>query len=110
MTAIRFDRQTDWSTLWATNTTRQWWVCHKSSRSSLRRKRVISSQRGEGLVHEQKARLRGQRADDRHAHFHAAGQLARIGALEPVSPTMASAASTFGAALLLLAPSSRSGR
>ena len=36
----------------------------------------------EGLVHEQDARPCHQRTGDRHAHLHAAGELARIGLLE----------------------------
>jgi hypothetical protein len=36
-------------------------------------------ERGEGLVHQQDVRLHGQRAGDRHARLHAAGQRVRIG-------------------------------
>jgi len=34
-------------------------------------------ERGEGLVHQQDARMHGQRAGDRHALLHAAGELVR---------------------------------
>jgi hypothetical protein len=41
-------------------------------------------ERGEGLVHEQQLRPQRERAGDRDAHLHAAGQLARIGVRELV--------------------------
>ena len=52
-------------------------------------------ERGEWLVHQQQLRLGDQRAGDRDAHLHAAGQFARIGAARTRrSPTRSSAAST----------------
>ena len=43
-------------------------------------------ERAERLVHQQQVGLGDEAARDRHAHPHAAGQLARIGALEAVEP------------------------
>ena len=43
-------------------------------------------ERGERLVHQQDLRLGGERARDRDALAHAAGQLGRIAALEAVEP------------------------
>ena len=45
-------------------------------------------QRGEGLVHQQHARLHGQRARDRHALLHAAGQGVGIGVGEARQPDL----------------------
>ncbi len=43
-------------------------------------------ERGEGLVHQQQARLGDQRPGDGDAHLHAAGELARIGVAEAFQP------------------------
>ena len=52
------------------------------------RRRVSLVQRGEGLVHQQHARLHDQRARDRHALLHAAGQGVGIGVGEARQPDL----------------------
>jgi hypothetical protein len=43
-------------------------------------------ERRERLVHQEKLRMGDERSRDRHAHLHAAAELARIGLLEAVEP------------------------
>ena len=42
----------------------------------------------EGLIHQQNLRPRHQSAGDGDPHFHAAGELARIGSAEAVEPDL----------------------
>ena len=82
ITAIRVDRYTDSYTLCVTNTTVQRWLAQSCEQIVVELEARDLVERGEGLVHQEHPRVRDQRARDRHAHLHAARQLARIGALE----------------------------
>ena len=80
------------------------------SRSSLSLKRVISSSAANGSSISSRLRLGDQRARDRHAHLHAAGELARIGAGEVgQADAVERCPCTRGVAAARSAPASRSG-
>jgi hypothetical protein len=81
ITTIRCASVTASNTLCVTNRIVRWRACAQASRSSFRRPGHLI-EGGEGFIHQQHAGLRDQCARDRHAHLHAAGELARKGIFE----------------------------
>ena len=77
-TTTRSDRNTASSTLWVTNSTVLRSRSQISSSSFCRPRAGVRIERAERLVHQQDARAVGQRARDRDALLHAAGQLLGI--------------------------------
>ena len=75
MTTMRSDRVTASGTEWVTKT--MVFLCSCQMRRSWvwRNRRVSASRGAEGLVHEDDRGFGGERAGDRHALLHAAGQL-----------------------------------
>ena len=81
---MRFDRNTASEIECVTKTTVLLVCCHKPQQLLVQMVARDFVERAERFVHQQQFGFEGERARDRHALLHAAGQLPRKFALEPV--------------------------